>query len=44
MSDMVLLKHGGDVTGINGDDELKRVVVMYLRRKFPMFYLLKIGL
>lgn len=41
MSDMMLLKHGGDVTGINGDDELKRVVVMYLRRKFPMFYLLE---
>lgn len=41
MSDMVLLKHGGDVTEINGGDELKRVVVMYLRRKFPMFYLLE---
>lgn len=39
--DMVLLKHGGSVTEIKGSTELKRVIGMYLHRKFPVFYLLE---
>ena len=41
MGGMVLLKHGGSVSDIKGDTELTRVTEMYLRRKFPMFYLLE---
>ena len=37
---MVLLRHTGAVNKIKGENELARVVDMYLQRKFPVFYLL----